>query len=99
MDKVLVVDPSKCTGCRICEMVCSMAKLGEYKPSASYIRVLKNKEMDINMVALGIKCDYCGKCVEWCLPGAIKLVSKEEAIIKWKGVKVGSLPAPLLSNL
>ena len=99
MDKVLIVDIDKCTGCRICELVCSMAKLGEYKPSASYIRVMKNKDMDINIVALGTKCDYCGECVKWCLPEAIKLVSREEAITKWKGVKVGSLLAPLLGNL
>jgi len=99
MEKVLIVDTDRCTGCRICELVCSVVKQGEFKPSASYIRVMRNKEMDVNVVALSTKCDYCGECVEWCMPEAIKFVSRQEAIVKWKGVKVGSLPAPLLGNL
>lgn len=99
MEKVLIVDVDKCTGCRICELVCSMAKEGEFNPKKAHIRVIKNKEMDINMVILSTKCDFCGECVEWCLPQAIKFVGLDEAILKWKGVKVGSLPAPLFSSL
>ena len=96
---MLIVDTDKCTGCKVCELACSMAKLGEFNPRKSYIRVLRNKEMDINMVVLGTKCDFCGECIGWCLPGAIKFVDLDEAILKWKGIKVGSLPAPLISNL
>ena len=99
MEKVLIVDVDKCTGCRICELVCSMAKEGEFNPKRSKIRVMKNKEMDIHMVTLGTKCDFCGECIEWCLSQAIKFVDLDEAILKWKGVKVGSLPAPLFSSL
>ena len=99
MEKVLIADADKCTGCRVCELVCSMAHQGEFNPKKSYIRVMKNKEMDINIVTMGIKCDYCGECVESCLPGALKFVDLEEAILKWKGVKIGSFPAPLFSNL
>ena len=95
--KIVTINPDKCTGCRICELVCSMAKEGEFNPKRSRIRVVKNKEMDINMVTLGTKCDFCGECTEWCLPQAIKFVDLDEAILKWKGVKVGSLPAPLFS--
>ena len=99
MEKVLIVDTDKCNGCRICELACSMAKHGEYIPSKSYIRVMKNKEMDINIVALEPRCDFCGECVRWCLPKAIKFVSREEAIVTWKGAKVGSIPAPLVSGV
>jgi carbon-monoxide dehydrogenase iron sulfur subunit len=99
LEKVLIIDTDKCTGCKICELVCSMAKLGEFNPKKSYIRVLRNKDMDINLVALGTSCDFCGECLRWCAPGAIKFVDFDEAILKWKGVKVGSLPAPLISNL
>jgi len=41
MNKVLIVDPSKCVGCRLCQTVCSMVKSGEagiYKSRIKNIR-------------------------------------------------------------
>ncbi len=99
MQKVLIVDTDKCTGCKVCELICSMTKENEFNPSKSYIRVIRNQEMDINMVALGVKRNFCNECVEWCLPRAIEFVDLHEAIVKWKGTKVGSLPAPLFGSL
>ena len=98
MDKVLIIDTDICTGCRICELACSMIKHGEFSPSKAYIRVMKNKDMDINIVALGTKCDFCGECVQCCPPQALTFVDLEEATIQWKGTKVGRFPAPLLST-
>ncbi len=98
MEKVLIIDTDKCTGCRVCELACSITKHNEFIPSKSYIMVMKNKDMDISIVALGIKCDFCGECTEWCPPKALQFISLEEATIKWKGTKVGSLPAPLISS-
>jgi anaerobic carbon-monoxide dehydrogenase iron sulfur subunit len=97
-EKVLIADNDKCTGCRSCELACSMAHLGEFNPDASYIRILKNKEMDIHIVTLGMKCDHCGECVKVCLPGVLEFVPREEAIINWKGAKTGRYPAPLFRN-
>ena len=94
MDKILTVDIDKCTGCRVCELVCSMTKLGEFNPSKAHIKVMKNSEMDLNLVSLGTGCDFCGECVEWCMPKAIAFVDFDEAVLKWKGVKAGTLPAP-----
>ena len=97
MDRVLIIDADKCTGCEICELVCSMRNHGEFNPRKSCIRVIKNDEMDINMVTLSTRCDpSCNECVEWCLPEAIRFVGLKEGLMKWKGVKVGSLPAPLI---
>ena len=98
MEKMLIVDADKCTGCRVCELVCSMEKLGEYNPKKSYIKVIRNMEMDVNIIALDIRCDFCDKCVEWCLPGALKFVSLEEAAISRKKDKIGSFPVPLLGE-
>ena len=94
MDKILTVDIDKCTGCRVCELVCSMTKHGEFNPLKAHIKVMKNSEMDLNLVSLGTGCDFCGECIEWCMPQAIEFVDFDEAILKWKGVKVGTLPAP-----
>ena len=99
MEKVLIVDTDKCTACKICELMCSVTKTGEFNPRKSYIRVLRNKEMDTNMVALDTRCDFCGECVEYCLPEAIRFVDFHEAIVKWKGVSAGSIPAPLIGSL
>ena len=39
--KFIVNDPEKCTGCRICEMVCSAEKEGEFNPLLSRIRTVE----------------------------------------------------------
>ncbi len=39
MQKNLVIDPGKCTGCKQCELACSYVKEGSFNPSKSRIRV------------------------------------------------------------
>ena len=41
MDKVLMIDYEKCTGCRQCELVCSVCHEGVSNPSRSRISVIK----------------------------------------------------------
>ena len=41
MDKFLTVNADKCTGCRLCEQVCSVMHEGVSNPSKSRIRVVK----------------------------------------------------------
>ena len=94
-EKALIVDADKCTGCNICELACSMAKYGEYNPQKSHIRVMKNREMSVDIVALDVECDFCNKCVEWCLPGALEIVSLAEAAVIRKQNKIGKFPVPM----
>lgn len=96
IDKVLIVDGDKCTGCRVCELICSMIKCGEYDPKNSCIKVLKNREMDVNIPVLDVTCDFCEKCAEWCFEQAISFVSREEAFIQRKTAKIGIFPAPIV---
>jgi Fe-S-cluster-containing hydrogenase component 2 len=98
MEKILIVDIEKCNGCRVCELVCSMARQGEYNPKESWIKLIRNREMDVNIVALDVRCDFCNQCVEWCFPKALKFVSWEEAAIIRKDNKIGKFPAPLLKG-
>ena len=44
----------------------------------SGIKVMKNSEMDLNLVSLGTGCDFCGECIEWCMPQAIAFVNFDE---------------------
>ena len=99
MEKALIVDVDKCTGCKICELICSMAKHGECNPKRSFIRVMTNKEMDVNIPAVSMACNFCGKCVECCPPKALKFVSLPEAALLRKGSKIGSFPVPLLGAI
>ena len=98
MEKVLIVDGEKCTGCRVCELVCSMARSGEYNPQKSYIRVLRNMELDVSLPAIDVKCDFCGKCTEWCFQEAIRFVSWEEAALIRKQARIGRFPSPVLGS-
>jgi Fe-S-cluster-containing hydrogenase component 2 len=41
MDKVLMINHEKCTGCRQCELVCSVSHEGVSNPSRSRISVVK----------------------------------------------------------
>jgi Fe-S-cluster-containing hydrogenase component 2 len=41
MQRILVVDHEKCTGCRLCEMVCSVEHAGVNSPSHSRIHIIK----------------------------------------------------------
>jgi anaerobic carbon-monoxide dehydrogenase iron sulfur subunit len=64
-EKVLVIDQKKCTGCRKCEIVCSIVHNGASNPSRSRIRVAKLDEIGFY---LPISCQSCEKpqCTEVC---------------------------------
>ncbi len=98
MKKVLIVDGDKCTGCQVCELICSMVRSGEYNPSKSSIKVLKNREMGVNIPVIGVACYSCGKCADWCFDQAIRFVSFEEAFILMKEAKIGCFPAPIVAD-
>ena len=97
-EKILMFDGDKCTGCKVCELACSMAKSGEYRPQKSYIQVLKNWEMDVNIVTLDLHCDACGECVRWCSPKAIWFLSPEKAAIARHQKPMGIFPVPYSSR-
>jgi len=63
--KVLFVDQQKCTGCRLCELVCSVHHTGASNPSRSRIRVVKWEHVGIYLPMI---CNHCEKayCVEVC---------------------------------
>jgi len=68
MGKSIVVDPEKCTGCRICEMICSFRDGSN--PYNSKIKVKKNEERGIDLPVL---CFHCSEalCAEACPNDAI----------------------------
>jgi len=80
MKKTLMVDPSKCTGCRTCEMACSLHHEKMCSPVLSRIRIVKFEAQGVNFPNV---CSHCSKpqCIPACLQGAISLNDITGAIV------------------
>jgi len=78
--KILAVDTNLCTGCRVCELVCSLIKEGECNPRKSRIRVLK---IDKEGFDLPLFCQHCGEplCKEVCPVNALSRDTRTGAMI------------------
>ncbi len=78
MEKVLAIDYEKCTGCRNCELACSVVHTQTFNPARSRIQILKDEL--VNMVA-PIVCLQCETplCKNACPNGAI--VENEHGIL------------------
>lgn len=75
MSKTILVDPAKCTGCRICENACSMAKNQECNPAGSRIKVWREEGRGI---FIPILCAHCTEppCLFAC---PLDLISRDQA--------------------
>ena len=61
MQRSLVIDPGKCTGCRQCEMACSFENEGVFNPAKSRIRVFT---FDAEARFVPYTCTQCAEA--WC---------------------------------
>jgi len=57
MAKVLMVDYEKCTGCRLCEQVCSVKHEGVSNPARSRIKVVKWEEEGLYIPMVCQQCE------------------------------------------
>ena len=73
----IVCDPEKCTGCQLCEFVCS-SRNGEYNPRLSHIRLVRMPPAHI----MSIACRLCEEptCVYAC-PRECIAVDEETGIM------------------
>lgn len=65
MNKILVIDHEKCTGCRLCEMVCSVKHTDVNNPTRSRIHIIKWPGEGFNLPML---CQQCqdAPCIAVC---------------------------------
>ena len=65
----LLVHPERCTGCRICEGICSMTQEGVLNKAKSRIRIYRTDVLELSAKV----CDQCEErpCVAACPNGAI----------------------------
>ena len=70
MPKMIAVDASVCTGCRICEMVCSIKHEGVVNPARSRIHVFQHEKV---LLDVPVVCRQCkpAPCAAACPVNAI----------------------------
>jgi len=59
--KMLLIDPSRCTGCNRCEMACSFSKEGMYNFALSRIRLMRLSDF---VSTVPFVCEQCK--IPWC---------------------------------
>ena len=61
MEKILFVDPEKCTGCKVCELICSLHHENEINPMKSRIHVIswEDEGIDVPMVCQQCETPMC----------------------------------------
>lgn len=74
MAKTLYIDHQKCTGCRLCELVCAVSHDGISNPARSRIRVMK---WEAEGLYIPMTCQQCqdAPCLKVC---PVKAISQEE---------------------
>jgi carbon-monoxide dehydrogenase iron sulfur subunit len=69
VEKSIIIDPEKCTGCRICEMICSFQDA--FNPYNSKVKIRKNEELGIDLPVLCLHCSEAF-CAQACPEEAIR---------------------------
>ena len=71
MEKILKVDYQKCTGCRLCELVCSVTHDGISNPTRSRVKVIKWEDKGVYVPMICQQCENA-PCESVCPVGAIR---------------------------
>ncbi len=77
--KILLVDPDLCTGCEVCESICSAAHDGSFNPMNS--RITRVRIEPITNVAIGCQTCQDAACIAACPQKAISKKEPEDYLI------------------
>lgn len=70
MDKQVEIDPDKCAGCYICQLVCSLTYHGMFNLAKARIKI----DLSSNKIEWTEDCiEGCTLCVKYCPYGAIRV--------------------------
>lgn len=77
MEKMILVDYTKCTGCRLCETVCSVANTSVCNPARARIKVIRWEwEEELQIPTLCLQCDEAA-CIGVC---PVKALSRDSSL-------------------
>jgi len=82
MAKVLMIHPDRCTGCRNCELACSMAKQGAFQPTASRVQAYTWEREGMSVPMMCQQCDDAA-CVKVCPTGATHRSTERANLVDW----------------
>lgn len=77
----VVADVGRCSGCRLCEMVCSFSKEGAFASSTSRIIVLKEDKFGLDLPIVCWHCDPCAALKD-CPQGALERGEEGRIFVK-----------------
>jgi Fe-S-cluster-containing dehydrogenase component len=77
MEKMILVDYTKCTGCRLCETVCSVTNVGACNPARARIKVIRWEwEHEFHIPTLCQQCEEAA-CIVVC---PVKALSRDSGL-------------------
>lgn len=78
----LLVEAEKCTGCRNCELFCSLKNFGEVNPARARIHVVRSQTDNI-ITTVPVVCQQCDEplCMEMCPAGALSRHPRTNAVV------------------
>jgi len=76
--KVLMINYEKCTGCRLCELVCAVKHDGKSNPTRSRIRVMK---WEMEGLYIPMSCQQCqdAPCMNVC---PVKAITRDKELAR-----------------
>lgn len=82
----ILYDQSKCTGCRMCEAICSFTREDEFNPVKARCKIIRSIKKGM-LTKVRVSCQQCSepKCLEVCPRGAI---SQTETGVKFVDEKL-----------
>jgi len=85
MAKILMIHPDKCTGCHNCELACSFAHEGLFRPGDSRIHVYTWEREGFSVPMMCQQCDDA-PCLSVCPTGALHR-NPETNVVEWDADK------------
>ncbi len=70
MKSFIAIDLGKCTGCRNCELACSVRHTSTFNPQRSRIKVIRDEQLDLIVPVVCLQCEH-PLCKEACPTGAL----------------------------